>query len=199
MLITMWVEPLSSAREMISIYEMGLLSFGLAALAFRHLIASQSDAWNLGWVLLGPLVATLSVTTYSIATNPHIDFSANSNFATSGGYGPNQVSSIIGLIILICVLLAFLPNSRRAMPLLIGLGVWATAGTLLTFSRGGIYSAVIAGCAMLLVGIGTRGARTRSLILIAVLAVALVVVFGGERVLWQLARYPLREGGDHRT
>ncbi len=177
MMITVLAEPLGLAREMISIYEMGLLSFGLAALAFRHLTADQTDAWNLGWVLLGPLVATLSVTTYSIVTNPNLDFSANSNFATSGGYGPNQVSSIIGLIILICVLIAFLPNSRRMWPVLIVLGLWATAGTLLTFSRGGIYSAVIAGCAMLLVGVGTRGARARSLILIGVSIVALFFVF----------------------
>lgn len=177
MLITIAAEPLAAAREAISMNEMGLISFALAALSFRHLVGDRRDAWNLGWILIGPLVAVLTIVTHAIVTSPDLDFSSNSNFAASGGYGPNQVSSILGLIVMICLLLAFLPFARRLWPILAVLSIWAVAATFLTFSRGGIFSVVIAGCAMLLVGITTRGARVRAFILALVSLVSLVMVF----------------------
>ncbi len=171
------VEGIGFARENASGYEMGLISIALAALAFRHLIADRVDAWNLGWIVLGPLVAALGVTTHSLLTNPDIEFGSESSFAATGGYGPNQVSSVLGLIALICVLLAFLPWARRHWPILAGLGMWSLWATFLTFSRGGIYSLVVAGAGMLLVGVTKRGARARSVILLAVGAAAVSVVF----------------------
>lgn len=177
MLLATLGDGVSFARDNISGYEMGLVSFGLGALAFRHLIGNRTDAWNLGWIVVGPLVAALAVTTYSLLTSPDLDFSSESNFAATGGYGPNQVSSTLGLIMLICVLLAFLPPARRVWPVLTGLGLWSVWGTFLTFSRGGIYSLVLAGGAMLLVGVSTRGARTRSIITLAVAGAAMFIIF----------------------
>jgi hypothetical protein len=166
-----------AGREALSSTEMGLLSFGVAALAFRHLVASREDAWAMGWVALGPLVCVLAVTTYSLVTSPDIDFGSESNFAATGGYGPNQVSSALGLIMLICALLAFLPQARTLWPVLAGLGVWSVWAAFLTFSRGGVYSLVIAAGAMTLVGITTRGNRTRSLVILTVGAVGLLLTF----------------------
>jgi len=177
MLVTAMTEGLGFARENIASYEMGLISFGLGAIAFRHVIANLSDAWNLGWIAIGPLIATLAVVTHALLTNPDIDFSGNSNVAASGGYGPNQVSSSLGLIILIIALIAFLPPARRSPALMLGVGMWALWGAFLTFSRGGIYSLVLAGSAMLLLGTATRGARVRSIATLIVASVAMIVVF----------------------
>lgn len=190
-------EGIGFARENASGYEMGLLSFALAALAFRHLIADRSEAWNLGWIAMGPLIAALGVTTHALLTNPDIEFGSESNFAATGGYGPNQVSSTLGLITLFCVLLAFLPWARRLWPVLAGLGLWSLWATYLTFSRGGIYSLVAAGAAMLLVGITRRGARVKSLLMLGVTAVALVMVFASANDFsgnWLDSRY-----GDSQT
>jgi len=192
MLMAFGADSFAGARETISSTEMGVVAFGLAAIAFRHLVAGRKDAWNLSWLLLGPLVATLTIVTHSVVTNPNIDFSANSNFETTAGYGPNQVSSLIGLIVVICLLIAFLPASRRLWPVLTFLGIWSMVGTFLTFSRGGIYSAVLAGCAMLLVGIGSRGARARSIILVGVSVVAVIIIFNSVNDFsgnWLEARY----------
>ncbi len=78
---------------------------------------------------------------------------------------------------LICALLAFLPPARMLWPVLAGLGVWSVWAAFLTFSRGGVYSLVIAAGAMMLVGITTRGNRTRSLVILAVGLVGLMLTF----------------------
>ena len=176
-LVTLATSGLSEGREAISSTEMGLIAFGLAAMAFRHLIGTRTDAWNLAWVVLGPLVAVLAAATYSVLTSPDLDFGSESNFAASGGFGPNQVSTSLGLIMLICVLLAFLPPARRLWPVLAGLGAWSLWSAFLTFSRGGIYGLVLAGGAMLLVGISTRGARVRSVATLVVAVAALFIIY----------------------
>lgn len=192
MLLTAFSETLHFTRDRISSYEMGMISMALGAIAFRHLRATQTDAWNLGWIVLGPLIAALGVTTHALVTSPDLGFTANSNAIATGGFGPNQVSSTMGLITLICVLLTFLPGGRRLWWVLAPLGLWATWATFLTFSRGGIYSAVLAGAAMLLVGVTQRGARLRSLLTLVAVAAALVVVFNSANDFsgnWLDARY----------
>lgn len=160
------------SREVLSSVEMGLFALGLAALAFRQVVATETEAWNLGWVLLGPVVTTLAITTWSTLTASDLEFIDESNFQVTGGFGPNQVSTMLGLGILLCALLALQGRGSRFLMLLAGLGLWSTWAAFLTFSRGGIYSLVVAGGAMALVGAATRGVRTRSI------ATALVGVAG---------------------
>jgi hypothetical protein len=44
-----------------------------------------------------PAVSIAALALFGILTNPDITFNTESNFATSGGFGPNQVSSMLGL------------------------------------------------------------------------------------------------------
>lgn len=177
LIMTVAALGLGPSREKISLQEMGIISLALAVLAFRQLVASETEAWNLGWVLLGPVVTVLAITTYATLETSSIQFNDESNFAVTGGFGPNQVSSILGLGILICVLLAFQRRTKQTLIILIGLGLWLTWAAFLTFSRGGVYSLVIAGGALLLVGVNTRGARIRSIVTLAVGVVGLMVMF----------------------
>ncbi|OOG71471.1 O-antigen ligase [Flavobacterium sp. A45] len=67
-----------------------------------------------------------------------------SNFETSGGFGPNQVSTILGLGIFI-FFVQLLLNSKSSMLQLINAGlvlVFAFRG-IVTFSRGGVLTAVV--------------------------------------------------------
>ena len=67
-----------------------------------------------------------------------------SNFETSGGFGPNQVSTILGLGIFI-FFVQLLLNSKNTMLQLINAGlilVFAFRG-IVTFSRGGVITAVV--------------------------------------------------------
>ncbi len=39
----------AASREIISSDEMGLISLGIAALAYRQIVATEAEAWNLCW------------------------------------------------------------------------------------------------------------------------------------------------------
>lgn len=203
LVMTVFALGLGPSRDKISLQEMGIISLALAVLAFRQLVASTTEAWNLGWVLLGPVVAVLAVTTYATLEASGITFTDESNFTVTGGFGPNQVSSILGLGILICVLLAFQRRSKQTLVILVGLGLWLTWAAFLTFSRGGVYSLVIAAGALLLVGVNTRGARVRSIVTLAVGVVGLMVMFASANDFsgsWLESRYSGNaSGGGGRT
>ena len=82
---------------------------------------------------------------YVVLTASEIRFQNSSNFATSGGFGPNQVSTALGMGFVVAVLLLVsvkeLPAVVRATLLIITL--WLFIQTILTFSRGGITVAMI--------------------------------------------------------
>lgn len=170
-------EGFVSSREVVSSVEMGMISLAVIALALRQVVVRESEAWDLLWVMLGPVAMVLAVTTWSTLTAEELEFTTESNFAVTAGFGPNQVSALLGLGILLCLLLAFQRRGPVFLVLLVSLGVWATWAALLTFSRGGVYSLVAAGLALLFVGVGTRGTRLRSVVTAVVAVVALSVTF----------------------
>jgi O-antigen ligase len=106
-----------------------------------------------------------------------LEFTANSNPLLSGGFGPNQVSAVLGLALLGCVLL--LLERKHPLYLRIVLIVAATvfaAQAALTFSRGGLVLSLIScvGAAMYLL----RDTRARAtLLLVSAVITAVAVVF----------------------
>ncbi|MDO9537352.1 MAG: O-antigen ligase family protein, partial [Thermoplasmata archaeon] len=76
----------------------------------------------------------------------NLKFSTNSNFLTSGGYGPNQVSAVLGLGALLCWLLIFTQEKFSKMTWVsCFLFFWFLTQALLTFSRGGVLNFIVAG------------------------------------------------------
>jgi hypothetical protein len=124
--------------------------------------------------MLGPIVGIGSIALFATFSSSYLVFTGSSNFATSGGFGPNQVSSALGL----GALLAFLCllNARGSVALKVltfGLMVYLAVQSALTFSRGGLYNAA-AGASMALFYI-IRDARSRfQFVLVAALFFAVV-------------------------
>ena len=86
-------------------------------------------------------VATLAITsTYSAE---EIHFSDRSNYITSGGFGPNQVSATLGLGVMLCFLCVLKQGTSRSFKILMftAMTVFATQSAL-TLSRGGLALAV---------------------------------------------------------
>lgn len=86
-----------------------------------------------------PIVSTV---TYLILYNPSVQdviTGTQSSFATSGGFGPNQVSTILGLgmFVFFCQLV-FLSKTVLAYALNAGLFIVVSFRALATFSRGGV-------------------------------------------------------------
>lgn len=95
----------------------------------------------------------LAILTYVILYNPSIKevvTSTQSNFETSGGFGPNQMSTVLGLGMFV-FFVQFLLNSRNRLELLINGGIMIVFAyrCLVTFSRGGML------CALVMIGILT--------------------------------------------
>jgi O-antigen ligase len=175
--MTILSEGVLGSRELLVDSALGAFALGIAVLAARTLVLTDDEAWNLSWVMAGVLMMPLAITSYHTLKNNGLTFTSESNFDVTGGYGPNQVSSALGLLILLCVLLGFQRRGPRFLLLLVPLAGWALWATLLTFSRGGLYSVVIAGCAMVLVGLASRGARARSLTILVVGVIGLAITF----------------------
>jgi hypothetical protein len=127
-----------------------------------------------------PAFATAVFAIVTTVTRGAVTFSAtSSNFVTSGGYGPNQVSSALsfGALTALIVLVAG-KRSRSTRLLLLGVVVICAAWSVMTFSRGGIYDLGVA--AVLALPGAFRSQRLRRQVLsatIALVAVATFVVF----------------------
>lgn len=98
-------------------------------------------------ILLAALLPIISTTVYLFLYTPDIRdvvTGTYSNFATSGGFGPNQVATALGLGMFIVATRYFMNSSTMIIKLinLFLLGLITFRG-LVTFSRGGIYTAVI--------------------------------------------------------
>lgn len=103
-------------------------------------------------ILIAVLLPVVSTTVYLFVYTPSIKdvvFNTASNFAASGGFGPNQVATIIGLgmLILFSRLLMVKDNLINIIDL-----VLLTAFTyraIVTFSRGGVITAGVCAAAFL--------------------------------------------------
>ncbi len=171
-------DGLLGARDALSFNLSGYLALVAVALYMwaRRLTYRQTIA-----VLLGLLAPAISVAALAISnTAAYSDaFVAASNWVTSGNYGPNQVSNVLGLGALAGVILVVMLRDSPGIRILLVLVTFALLGqALLTFSRGGVYSFVIGFVAFGFHLMSSPRARGRFLVLAAVgLALLLAVVF----------------------
>lgn len=171
-------EGLGGARDALSFNLSGYLALVAVALYVwaRRLSYRQTIAMLLG--LLAPAISVASLAISNTAAYSDA-FVAASNWVTSGNYGPNQVSNVLGLGALAGVILVVMLRNSTGIRLLLLLVTFALLGqAMLTFSRGGVYSFFISFVAFGFHLMSSPRARGRFLVLAAVgLALLLAVVF----------------------
>lgn len=151
---------LSAARENIS----GNLSGPLAVLACSwfssHLRLTFANISKILLFLIGPIFGIAAIAIESTLSTSSIRFSTTSNFITSGGFGPNQVSAMLGLGALLCFLYVLKASAGGQFRWVFAIAVivFATQSAL-TFSRTGLYLG--ASAAFVAALYLTRDARTR--------------------------------------
>jgi len=122
--------------------------------------------------VIGPALSIATLVFVSTSAIENLEFGSNSSSATSGGFGPNQVSAVLGLGLLFAVLMLFDRKlSWRLRGVLLALSTVFAVQSALTFSRGGLglaFAGVVAAMTYLV-----RNARTR------VTLVVLAAVFFG--------------------
>lgn len=139
-------------RKIISFVISGPVCLGFCALYTYQRKITYSQLNN---ILLALALPILTLTTYLILYNPSVRdviTGTDSNVQASGGFGPNQVSTVLGIGIFVFVLRALL-QSQNLQTLLLNLGIAGiiTFRAIVTFSRGGVFTA-IAMISLLIIG-----------------------------------------------
>lgn len=128
-------------RKAITFNISGPICLGLCALYCYRRPIVYSQLQNIVILFGLPIIATL---VYLVLYNPSVRdviTGTQSSFATSGGFGPNQVSTILGLgmFVFFCQLV-FMSKSKIIIVLNGFLFVVASYRAIVTFSRGGVFT-----------------------------------------------------------
>jgi hypothetical protein len=176
-ILTIDALPTADMRDALSFNLSGPLALAVCALFFFRVNATWAQARLLYVALLSPIISIVTIASVATLSAGALEFTQESNFVTSGGFGPNQVSASLSLGALLCVLL--LLRERRLQPrvLLTIMTLWLFGQTLLTFSRGGMYNLVIAGACVALLTLARSRNRGRVLLSLSVLLVLAWLLF----------------------
>jgi hypothetical protein len=132
----------SELRRQISFNLSGPLALAVSAWFFSHIRLSGAELRRVFLALIYPVVSIATIAVYKIMTAEKLVFIDDSNPMTSGGFGPNQVSAMLGLGALMAFLLVLDRSVSRGLKLVcFPLSVFLIAQCALTFSRGGLYMA----------------------------------------------------------
>ncbi|MCB9437360.1 MAG: O-antigen ligase family protein [Anaerolineales bacterium] len=136
---------ISTLRDQVSFYGSGPATLFIASVYFFQIKLNRQDLVKMLFAYILPL---LTIATYALLgiLSTDVVWVDASNFSASGGFGPNQVSTVLGLGMLSTVFLVLLTEIPKHQKIVIALiGLWLTIQTLFTFSRGGFYAAVASG------------------------------------------------------
>lgn len=134
-----------SIRKAIIFNLSGPIVLGIAALYFYKRLVSRMELLNGLFFMLLPLFSMITYLYFRTPDLKEIVFGGNANFEASGGFGPNQVATAIGLGIFIITVFMLLKETISGFKVLdvIFLAYFIYRG-LLTFSRGGVLTGLIA-------------------------------------------------------
>ena len=179
----------SEFRQMIMFNLSGPICLTLAAVYCYGRTVKFKDFLLILDVLIYPLIA---MTVYVYLYNPDIKqliTSTVSTSATSGGYGPNQVATMLGLGVFILYSRLLIPYKNKLIHFIMMFFLMAMAyRALITFSRGGVITAIVMCLAFsfILYFSGTLKTRFR-------ITYKLIAVVGGIFAIWIYAL--LQTGG----
>jgi len=134
-----------SIRRAIIFNLSGPVVLGISALYFYKRKVSKEELMNALFAMLLPLFSLVTYLYFRTPDLKEIVFGGSANFETSGGFGPNQVATAIGLGIFIITIFIITKTKLTGFLILdaIFLLYFIYRG-LLTFSRGGIITGAIA-------------------------------------------------------
>ena len=134
----------TNIRNAIAFNLSGPICLGIAAL---YCYGRKITLKSLQKVLLAGLLPLIATTTYLFLYSPSIKDTLSgtqSNFEASGGFGPNQVSTVLGLGVFLLAGRLFLQSKTFFIKIVNGLILALMSyRAIVTFSRGGVFVALI--------------------------------------------------------
>lgn len=134
----------TNIRKAIAFNLSGPICLGVAAIfSYKRNI----DFKEMQYILLAFLLPLISMTVYLILVTPNLQLAikgTGSNFMTSGGFGPNQVATVLGIGMFVMAVRFFISKESFFIRLidLVLFGVLSYRA-LITFSRGGVITAIV--------------------------------------------------------
>lgn len=173
--LTFMGTDLAATKDALSFNLSGPFFLFVSCWFFSYVRLDQALLKRLFESAIVPLLSVAFVTLFFTLAVRNIEFTDESNFATSGGFGPNQVSSMLGLGLFFAVFtLIALRNNKQYRVFLSFAAIFFAAQSMMTFSRGGVYNA---GGALILVALFQFGDPTKAMKrILPVIAVILVFV-----------------------
>jgi len=162
----------SAARDAISFNLSGPLALMVCALYFSQITLDQNAMRRMAWWVILSILGIATLTVAGILSAGPITFTDESNFATSGGFGPNQISAALGLGGGLSFLLYLTGKDHASRWFTIFLALGFLTLSALTFSRGGVYNAAI--MAMLALAHNMQDTRRRIATILTVLIIGLI-------------------------
>jgi len=166
-LITLGEVGPAGSHDLLSGNLSGPIALMVAAWFFSRVKLSKTELQRLLLALISPVVGVAAYAVFHMQAVAKLTFNNQSSLATSGGFGPNQVSATLGLGFLFAFLFILLRKTEWKLKIVVFAAmVFMGIQSALTFSRGGLYNA--AGAAILATLFLMRDARSRvKLVLVA--------------------------------
>jgi len=123
---------------------LGPVNVALAIVYFKNQIVSEEELKSLLKLLALPAISVLTFVVIKTPDLENVEFGLGANFQTAGGFGSNQVSTVLGLGAFLAYLFwryNWQVSGSRWLDL--GLLILFTIRGLLTFSRGGMIGGAI--------------------------------------------------------
>ena len=134
-----------SIRKAIAFNLSGPVLLGLSAIYFYKRKIGIEELLDVLFYMVLPIISMLSLLYFKTPDFKDISFGGSANFEASGGYGPNQVATILGMGVFIFTIHLFFKKRIFFMLFLdIFIFMYLIFRGLLTFSRGGMLTAFIA-------------------------------------------------------
>ena len=126
---------------------LGIVNMSLLSIFFSRITITLDEYKALFKNFIYSILPFLVILTVKTPKFSEIKFELGANFETSGGFGPNQVSTLLGAVILILIInqialkTKFFKSNKLLDLLLI---IIFSFRALLTFSRGGVFAPIAA-------------------------------------------------------
>ncbi|EDP69678.1 hypothetical protein FBALC1_05818 [Flavobacteriales bacterium ALC-1] len=156
----------SNLRTNVAFVLSGPVCLGISALFCYDKKVRKEEILDILLYLALPIV---TLTTYLFLYTPSIRdvlSGTQSNFATSGGFGPNQVATVLGLGMFVFSVNFFL-NSKSTLIKIINISLFSLIAFrgIVTFSRGGVLTAIIMIFAFLIFAYFKSSKRQKNIII----------------------------------
>jgi len=175
----------TNVRKAIAFNISGPVCLAIASLYCYQRVVTKEQLFKM-FVFIGLPILSMTIYLFLFTpSNKEIFISTQSNFSASGGFGPNQVSTSLGLGMFVFFVLALLYSNTKKM-IIINLVIFVLVSYrgILTFSRGGVITGVAMIVFLVLILFYYSGPKVKS----KLLTIILFSVIGGG-LLWSYSVY----------